>query len=188
MINKTREEIAWIAGLLEGEGCFKVTKKFQIPMITIGMTDRDTIEKARSILGGNSGIHERNGLKDNHKRIYVFSVSPSRLAIEWMQLLYPFMGERRKSKISEIINIYELKPKRSDGVKCAKGHVFEEVGYFINNRGTKYCKICHREAGKIQQQKLRDKRKTVEYQLAKARDISIEEAKEIVEKLNLNPQ
>lgn len=188
MIEKNQLEIHWIAGLLEGEGCFRLHKKFQTPMIYIGMTDRDTIEKARAILGGNSAIHERPGLKDTHKRIYSFAVTPSRLAIEWMHILYPLMSERRKKRIKEIIAIYDAKPRRADDLTCAHGHVFAEVGYYIQENGSRTCKTCAREHGKVNQQALRDRRKaegikyvppkqTLEYALAQLHGISIEEAK-----------
>lgn len=43
-------EIAWMAGLLEGEGCFTAEggqrARFRYPRITLGMTDRDVVERA----------------------------------------------------------------------------------------------------------------------------------------------
>src|SRR5713101_5647962 len=108
MIERTREEIAWIAGLLEGEGCFSINNKYDIqPQIHIRMTDLDVIERARSILGGNCVIREekRNNKNSKLKNIFNYSISSSKLALEWMHILYPWMGRRRQSKIRQIIEL-----------------------------------------------------------------------------------
>ena len=53
----TEIEIAWLAGLLEGEGSFGLTgyaaKKSKVfPTISLAMTDLDIIERAGALIGG----------------------------------------------------------------------------------------------------------------------------------------
>jgi len=103
----TTIDIAWLAGLLEGEGSFAFSKG---PAIQVLMTDEDIISKARSLMSPTAkiGIETR----ENCKTRYYFSVSGS-LAIQWMMTIYPFMGRRRREKIREII----LKWKQMYGQK-----------------------------------------------------------------------
>jgi hypothetical protein len=93
-----RDEIAWLAGLWEGEGCFLAMKRNTIAM-KIGMTDRDVIERAAAIVGGPS-IGERK--TPGHKTLYWF-VLCGHTAASWMMILYQFMGARRRAKIRECL-------------------------------------------------------------------------------------
>ena len=45
----TKEEIAWAAGILEGEGYFGASDR-KYPYLSIEMTDRDILEKLKKIL------------------------------------------------------------------------------------------------------------------------------------------
>ncbi len=49
-----QHEVIWLAGLLEGEGCFNVRKdKNMQPRVSIEMTDKDIIERAAKLFGSN---------------------------------------------------------------------------------------------------------------------------------------
>ena len=49
----TLKEIAWLAGLLEGEGSFGAyVKGSQSPCIQFSMCDKDVLERAANMLGG----------------------------------------------------------------------------------------------------------------------------------------
>src|SRR6267142_4585618 len=124
-INRTTEEINWVAGILEGEGCFSTNGNGSI-IITLTMTDKDVVYKAASILGGNGSVIEINkdNLKDSgFKRVlklyYRYSVyGPN--AKEWMEVLYPLMGERRRKRILQLLEIYKkiiLKPQHLSAMK-----------------------------------------------------------------------
>jgi hypothetical protein len=43
----TESDLAWLAGLLEGEGCFHFTRT---AYVVISMTDEDIIERAASLM------------------------------------------------------------------------------------------------------------------------------------------
>ena len=42
-------DIAWLAGLLEGEGCFRLDKG-KYPIIRLGMGDEDVVVRAASLM------------------------------------------------------------------------------------------------------------------------------------------
>lgn len=178
MIDRTKEEIAWIAGLLEGEGCFTNSGKSTSPIIYLMMCDLDVVEKAKTIIGstGKISIRERG---DNHKLAYRIYIC-GKLAYEWMKLIYPLMGKRRQAKIDEVTKKYDERFITGSNRKvCKKGHSIEDPkDYFVDERGVKQCHECNRARS------LRDyhKRHSIEYVLARAKGITVEEAKKLLEK------
>ena len=85
-------DIAWLAGLWEGEGCFCLNKK-KYPQMILGMCDEDVVTKAANMMGRRV-YHNRN--------MYYAQVSGA-CAIEWMMILLPFLGKRRREVIASII-------------------------------------------------------------------------------------
>jgi hypothetical protein len=104
MINK--EDIIWLAGYLEGEGCFTITSAdskggSKTHRILVTSVDKDVIERASILLVGYIRL-TRGRHKHNPKIYYGTNISGVR-AIGWMMTLYPLMGERRKARIKEVI-------------------------------------------------------------------------------------
>lgn len=98
-------DIYYIAGLLEGEGCFYFRK---CPTITLNMTDLDTVEKARSLMNKTNKIYTENP-SGNRKEAYRLIVYGD-VAMQWMMTIYPLMSIRRKAKIREIIQKWKEMP------------------------------------------------------------------------------
>lgn len=93
----TSREIAWLAGLLEGEGCFSLTKGSVTVQVT--MTDRDIVERSAWLVGAPSvGTHATSHTKRGHQVCYRWTLCGSSAAA-WMMTIYPFMGERRRATI-----------------------------------------------------------------------------------------
>lgn len=105
------KEIAWIAGLLEGEGCFLSPKgRYCSPIIQLIMTDKDVMIKAAKILGTKKVIKCKQDTRGkNPKQLYRTNVYGSR-AIQWMMTLYTLLGERRQMKVREIIEAFKTRP------------------------------------------------------------------------------
>jgi|HubBroStandDraft_6_1064221.scaffolds.fasta_scaffold00134_6 hypothetical protein len=98
-------ELCWLAGLLEGEGCFHAQpqgrKRTPNLLIQVAMTDRDVVEHVAKLFGCNL----RTPCKPRahqHKTVYSVGVCGIK-ALGWMMTLYPLMGARRQAKIREII-------------------------------------------------------------------------------------
>lgn len=94
------KQIAWMAGLLEGEGSFGMREQSNSPCIQLAMTDRDVVERAALLLGSNLRVHSDK--RGNRKACWQTRPHGYR-AIGWMLTVYSFMGERRRAKIREVM-------------------------------------------------------------------------------------
>ena len=96
----------WLSALLEGEGCFDLSKGR--PRVRVKMTDLDIIQRAATIMGAPTPIKDNSYLKfPGHKPQFVATVhGPKALAV--MYAIYHLMGQRRRAKIEDIINLHPL--------------------------------------------------------------------------------
>jgi len=69
------------------------------------MTDVDTVEKAARLMGNNPYVftYDKRPKRKPGKRVQIYG----KRAIGWMQTIYPFLGERRKAKVREIVSNYK---------------------------------------------------------------------------------
>jgi hypothetical protein len=101
------KNLQWLAGLLEGEGCFSYCGKS--PTITLVMVDRDVVDKAAELLnaplyGPRSHYADRGWQPTYCCKVY----GPH--AASWMMTLFPLMGMRRRLAIQKTLAIW--KPNR----------------------------------------------------------------------------
>lgn len=105
------KDVAWLAGLLEGEGCFG-GKDMRIRM---NMTDRDVVVRAATLLGvdarGPYQVVEPTKRGGSHKPVWRMAVYGPRAA-GWMMTLYLFMGARRRQEIEEALAEWKVRRKR----------------------------------------------------------------------------
>jgi hypothetical protein len=102
------KDIAWLAGLAEGECCLTLHRKLY-PQIQLAMADEDVIRRAAALFGVATTYCYPPTLR-GYKPVYRCYVNGTK-AVGWMMTLYSFMGERRKSKIREILNFWRTRPK-----------------------------------------------------------------------------
>lgn len=97
-------DIAWAAGLIEGEGCFTLHSK-KHPYLLIDMCDLDIIQKLYNIFPfGNVRGPYTNKKKPEHKPRWRFDAYGPKCR-HIMMHVYPYLGSRRKAKIDELLNI-----------------------------------------------------------------------------------
>ncbi len=94
-------DLAWAAGLIEGEGNIYYHAKGHNLRVRVVMTDEDIINRLGVIFNASS-YYNMVSKDENHKDIYVVNFSGKK-ALEVMIAIYPFMGKRRRSKIREVI-------------------------------------------------------------------------------------
>jgi intein/homing endonuclease len=89
-------DVAWMAGLWEGEGYIVFTGKEGSLKIGVGMTDEDVIQKFARLYG-RGGVYltrSKKGFKDQWTfRAY------GRYAYALAVMLYPFLGTRRRGQV-----------------------------------------------------------------------------------------
>lgn len=106
--------VAWLAGLLEGEGCFTLIHNgyrqtgLAYPRIQLNMTDRDVVRRAADLLGVKkiSVTQPVPGLGNFRKEQYRIGLVGSR-ALDWMLKIFPHMGVRRRRDIEAILSSWE---------------------------------------------------------------------------------
>ena len=99
-------DLAWLAGLLEGEVWFGVQHNnsgtSMTQRVNLAMTDRDVVERAAGLMGGKIETCRRPPFKN----IYRIQLSGAN-ARSVMRVVRPLMGRRRSSRIDEIMAISE---------------------------------------------------------------------------------
>lgn len=99
MNNIERDDLIWLSGLFEGEAWFGSSKTGN-PRLSIECTDRDVAGRAAMMMEGN--LRARMPRNERSNPTYVVEISGDKAA-DLMELLLPFMGARRSSKIIEIL-------------------------------------------------------------------------------------
>lgn len=110
-------DIAWLAGVLEGEACFvlgarnvggKTYKRIGIQLV---MTDKDIVQRVADMFGTRCcDMPWRDGAV---KPTYRVACTGDRAA-GWMMTIYRFMGDRRRQKIIECLQAWRRSPGRTN--------------------------------------------------------------------------
>lgn len=100
----TTAELTWLAGLLEGEGCFFIDRG-KYARMTLKMTDRDVVYRAYRTTGVGTFTesHPPRDQRTGRQPTFVWRVSRKDDVLSLMEDLQPLMGARRANKIQEIL-------------------------------------------------------------------------------------
>lgn len=102
-----REELAWAAGLFEGEGCFSVStnkgdrKPKYSPSATVVSTDEDVLQRFALVIG--FGTISSRPLLPKHKPIFAWHVQNFEHFQALVALLWPWLHNRRRTRAKEIL-------------------------------------------------------------------------------------
>lgn len=105
-------ELAWVAGLLEGEGSFMkgAPSRPNKPVVSMESTDRDVVERVAALCGVRvSTIKQRN--PEKWKPTYRMRLHGGR-AVRLMELIRDQMSERRQAQIDEVLASYSVARRR----------------------------------------------------------------------------
>lgn len=98
----TAAETAWVAGVLEGEGCFDYNRTPKYPRIRLEMTDGDVVHRVQALTGGSIRL-PRNRHPSKWKDSVLLTLNGDR-AVSVMRAIRPWMGERRQEKIDTLLS------------------------------------------------------------------------------------
>jgi len=101
---RTREELAWAAGLFDGEGSIVLVKRAnhrQHAEMSMGLTDRDLIQRFQNVMGGcMNGPHTHvAGLAMWSWNLHTFEKVQAAIVMLW-----PWLGERRRTRATEVLS------------------------------------------------------------------------------------
>jgi hypothetical protein len=143
----TREaEIAWAAGLFEGEGCITFAGRASV-YARLHMGDRDVVERFARIVGLGSRHIGVTGPRGNRKATYYWDLGDKRDVRALLEMLLPWLGERRGEKARAALKRLD-KCHGLPGAQthCRKGHEFTPENTYVQThpRRKRTCRICHR--------------------------------------------
>jgi hypothetical protein len=96
--------IAWLAGLLEGDGCFQIKNGVQtIPRLQLAMLDKDIVEEVALFFKSN--INEFKTPKGD-KTMYRVSTAKRSVLEPLLKELYPYLGIRRQEQVRAMLAYY----------------------------------------------------------------------------------
>jgi len=114
IVNQT--DIAWAAGIVEGEGCFILSKdrrsNYHKAAIQVEMTDKDALDKLQAILGGNiveSNYPSKYKHFPNAKPSWRWYVAKQQVVFDALLRIMPYLGHRRLTRATELFNYLEPK-------------------------------------------------------------------------------
>jgi hypothetical protein len=106
MAKLSNKDLYWLAGILEGEGSFGMTRccvsgrVYLYPLIQLGMSDEDVIKRVALLYG--SAYYPVKPSRVGNKLRWRTTLTNQR-AEALMRALYPIMSNRRQARIREVL-------------------------------------------------------------------------------------
>lgn len=107
-------DVHWLAGLLEGEGSFILTKNrstYRYARIVVSMVDEDVIQRVADLWETKLSFVKPS--RPGHQSQFRAGISGQR-AVEWMRLLRPLMGVRRQGQIDRVLAHEATRPDANE--------------------------------------------------------------------------
>jgi hypothetical protein len=146
-------EIGWIAGFLEGEGCFQVLgRKNKTPRIDTCQVDIGPIDRLHDRFGGHMWQEDRGGVygryTGNRQPLWKWYITGSP-AIQIMMTIWPLVGIKRREEIEKVIAIWKdanaVPPARTHCRGCGAALTEDNIEAMSRSDGKgrrKWCKKC----------------------------------------------
>lgn len=141
----TIADLAWAAGLFEGEGCISHNKI--APRASISMSDEDVVRRFHRLIGMGS-VAATPRKKEGYKDLWTWTVAGYKSTQYVMALLWQWLGVRRKARTEEILKQFQNGPVRKRRV-CLRGHsLLDTKNIYVHiskgGRKVRHCKECRR--------------------------------------------
>jgi hypothetical protein len=95
---------AWAAGLFEGEGSFGLRSNGTV-LLTLGSTDKDVIERFRTVIATGRISSQPPGRNRRRKRLWRVDVIQVDEVLRVINVLYPWLGARRRARADEAVAV-----------------------------------------------------------------------------------
>jgi hypothetical protein len=121
-------QVAWAAGLIEGEGCIQASVRSQTASqgrylhhrVRVVMADRDVVERLVAVfgIGKASPYFPKTGL--GTKPLFRWDASRRADVIMVCDAIYPWMGDRRRAAIDNLRRLLIENPPVSGSERCRR--------------------------------------------------------------------
>jgi hypothetical protein len=121
----TDVDIAWAAGLFEGEGCWSGSPMYRrYGLANLTMTDEDIVRKFARIVGVGR-VYERQSIQrkqdgEMRKRAWTWRTNTVSEFLEVAYLLGSHMGSRRSLRMTQLVNDLPLVTSENNGHNWAR--------------------------------------------------------------------
>lgn len=152
--NWSRENLAWAAGLFEGEGCITRRHKTQTNLV-MTMTDEDVVRRFHEVIG-HGRVYGPYKTKTGVKLQWRWACTGSKHCIAVLAALWCFLGSRRKGRAE--VAMREMALTRTPGANvCRRGHSYDGENNVSRVSGGRTCRICRNasERRRKQEQRMR---------------------------------
>ncbi len=143
LVDPTEAEIAWAAGLYEGEGTAIWLKSGRGQWLAVRMTDREPVQELCRIFGGNfkDGHINPGEVGKGYKPKYMWRISAWRDIIRVSEAIYTWLSPRRKAQLDKVL---AHRPEFPRGERACPAEPFPSVlGYTRHRRlGEPACELC----------------------------------------------
>ena len=103
------EQIAWATGIFEGEGWIKKDKRKRATFeLCVQMSDLDIIQRLQQVFQTGSVYKGTTPKNPNHKQLYRWSVCSRKNVASVLNLMLPFLGQRRAYAALNALDTIEL--------------------------------------------------------------------------------
>ena len=151
MLNISREELAWAAGLFEGEGSIIPVGK--AVSLSLTMCDEEVVKRFNAIFGVGQ-IRPRKKLAKHYKTPWEWRCGRFEHSQAVLAMMWPWLGSRRKARAKELLLIARS-GRNSPGtgqdtriIHCPKGHPYNEQNTYVDKFNARICRTCRRESVK----------------------------------------
>lgn len=104
--NATREEMAWLAGIFEGEGSIILEnrsgpREYATPRLQVNMVDRDVIEHLQAIAGGR--VNRQKAQTPDRQDQWRWTLQGFLPVSYVLDRIWPWLHSRRRTRCEEVM-------------------------------------------------------------------------------------
>ena len=150
----TKTEIAWVAGLFEGEGCI-VHRHYPrrkrggstVRQLVLGMTDQDVVRRLHAITGIGRVYKKAPGKPHWKPQLSWVSCTYGESA-SLLKKLLPYFGRRRAAAARKFLADPAKPVGGQQKPNCKRGHPKTGDNLYVSPAGVRHCRKCTRRAQK----------------------------------------
>ena len=98
------EQVAWAAGLFEGEGCFTISARY--PRVKLNSTDEDVLRRFHDTVGVGQVRVDDSLRGRGYKRQWEWYVGNREGVKVVIDLLWPWLGQRRRARAAQLLEAF----------------------------------------------------------------------------------